>query len=135
MNDLNTFQLEMHDTAHTQSMNDVVSFTGEDLSGSFGILARREKFITCLRFGMARLTTASGKTFYIAMPGGVLYFDNNLLSISTRHFVMSDNFEQIHNILQQELLDEEIQLQSLKKSFHTMENELLKRLVKTGHAL
>jgi hypothetical protein len=55
--------------------------------------------------------------------------------ISTRHFVVGDNFDHIQKILQQDILEEEIQLKTLKKSFHTMENELLKRLLRTGQPL
>ena len=132
---MKTFSLVIHDATHTRKIDDVVSFSGEDKSGSFGILAGRERFITCLMFGMARLRTASNEIQYLAMPGGVLYFENNTLSISARHFVVSENFEHIHRVLQREILDEELQLQSLKKSFHTMENELMKRLLMSRHAL
>lgn len=129
------FLLTIHDIAHTQTITDVVSFTGEDSSGGFGILPGRERLISCLSFGMVRIRTLSGQALFIAMPGGVLYFVNNTLTISTRHFVVSDDFEQIHKILQHEILDEELQLQSLKKSFHTMENELMKRLLQTRQSL
>jgi F-type H+-transporting ATPase subunit epsilon len=132
---MKTFLLTIHDAAHTQTIEDIVSFTGEDLSGSFGILAGRERFITCLSFGMARVHTSAGQVLYLAMPGGVLYFVNNNLMISTRHFVVGDNFDHIQKILQQDILEEEIQLKTLKKSFHTMENELLKRLLRTGQPL
>jgi F-type H+-transporting ATPase subunit epsilon len=132
---MKSFLLVIHDIAHTKKIDELVSFVGEDLSGSFGILAGRERFITCLSFGMVRLRTSSDQTLYLAMPGGVLYFADNVLTISTRHFVVSDNFEQIQETLQQDILDEEIQLQTLKKSFRAMENELMKRLLRTGHSL
>jgi F-type H+-transporting ATPase subunit epsilon len=132
---MKTFLLTVHDTAHSQIIDKLVSFVGEDLSGSFGILAGRERFITCLSFGMTRLRASSGQTLYLALPGGVLYFSNDNLTISTRHFVVSDNFEQVLKTLQQDILDEEIQLQTLKKSFHALEKELMKRLLKTGESI
>ena len=132
---MKTFSLSLFDTTHTQTIADVVSFRGEDSSGSFGILAERERMITCLTFGMARIHTLSGQTLFIAMPGGVLYFTHNSLMISARHFVVSDDFEQIQKILLQEILNEEVQLQTLKKSFHSMETELMKRLLQTGQSL
>lgn len=132
---MNTFLLTMHDIAHTQTIADVVSFSGEDSSGSFGILAERERLITCLTFGMSKIHTLSGQVLFIAMPGGVLYFAQNNLTISTRHFVVSDDFEQIQKILLQEILNEEMQLETLKKSFHSMETELMKRLLQTGQSL
>jgi F-type H+-transporting ATPase subunit epsilon len=130
-----TFSLSLFDTAHTQTIADVVSFSGEDSSGSFGILAERERLITCLTFGMSKIHTLSGHVLFIAMPGGVLYFTKNNMTISTRHFVVSDDFEQIQKILQQEILNEEVQLQKLKQSFHSMETELMKRLLQTGQSL
>ena len=84
---------------------------------------------------MTRLRASSGQTLYLALPGGVLYFSNDNLTISTRHFVVSDNFEQVLKTLQQDILDEEIQLQTLKKSFHALEKELMKRLLKTGESI
>ena len=72
---MNTFTLELHDTSRTEQIEDVFSFVAEDGSGSFGLQAGHERFITVLRFGLARWRTRDGVWHYVAMPGGVLYPD------------------------------------------------------------
>lgn len=132
---MNVFTLQLYDAIQTQTLSDVVSFTGEDASGSFGIMANHERFMTCLVFGMARIRTRDDSLQYLAMPGGVLYFADNILSISTRHFIIDTDYEQISTVLQNQLVEEEGRLMTLKKSLHNMETELFKRLWETGHAL
>ena len=131
---MNVFTLQLYDAIQTQTLSDVVSFTGEDASGSFGIMANHERFMTCLVFGMARIRTLDGNLQYLAMPGGVLYFADNMLSISTRHFIIDTDYEQISTVLQNQLVEEEGRLMTLKRSLHNMETELFKRLWETGHA-
>ena len=131
---MNVFTLQLYDAMQTQTLSDVVSFTGEDDSGSFGIMANHERFMTCLVFGMARIRTSDDRLQYLAMPGGVLYFTDNILSISTRHFIMDTDYEQISTVLQNQLVEEEGRLMTLKRSLHNMETELFKRLWETGHA-
>ena len=131
---MNVFTLQLYDAIQTQTLSDVVSFTGEDASGSFGIMANHERFMTCLVFGMARIRTLDDNVQYLAMPGGVLYFTDNMLSISTRHFIIDTDYEQISTVLQNQLVEEEGRLMTLKRSLHNMETELFKRLWETGHA-
>ena len=127
-----TFTLCLLDTVHATERDDVVSFVGEDASGSFGLLADHERFATCLVFGLSRFRTEDGAWLYIAMPGGVLYFANNRLTISGRHYIVDRDYERISDVLHTQLLAEETQLQSLKKSLHSMESELFKRLWEAG---
>ena len=131
---MNVFTLQLYDAIQSMTLNDVVSFTGEDASGSFGIMANHERFLTCLIFGMARIRTQDNSLQYLAMPGAVLYFDNNVLSISTRHYIIDADHEQISTVLQNQLVEEEGRLQSLKRSLHNMETEIFKRLWEAGHA-
>lgn len=122
------FTLRLLDTVHTTERDDVLSFVGEDASGSFGLLAGHERFMTCLVFGLARFRTMDEVWHYVAMPGGVLYFANNRLTISSRHYIVDRDHERISDVLHNQLLTEETQLQSLKKSLRSMESELFKRL-------
>lgn len=130
---MNVFTLQLYDAMHSETLNDVVSFTGEDATGSFGIMANHERFMTCLVFGMARIRTRDEHVQYLAMPGGVLYFIDNVLRISTHHYIIDTDYEQISTVLQNQLVAEEGRLLSLKKSLHNMETELFKRLWETGH--
>ena len=132
---MKTFTLRLYDTVQTAIRDDVVSFVGEDASGSFGLLAGHARFTTCLVFGLARFRSLDETWNYIAMPGGVLYFVDNVLSISTRHFIVDPDYERISDLLHTQLLEEETQLQDLKKSLHNMEGELFKRLWEASHRL
>ena len=131
---MNVFTLQLYDAMQMQTLSDVVSFVGEDASGSFGIMANHERFMTCLIFGMSRIRTRDGSLQYLAMPGGVLYFNNNTLSISTRHYLIGTDYEQISTLVQNQLVEEEGRLTTLKRSLHNMETELFKRLWEAGHA-
>ena len=132
---MKTFILRLHDTVHTATRDDVVSFVGEDASGSFGLLADHARFATCLVFGLARFRSLDETWNYLAMPGGVLYFVNNVLTISTRHYIVDPDYERISDALHSQLLEEETQLQDLKRSLHNMEGELFKRLWEAGHRI
>ena len=83
---MNTFTLLLQDETHAEMIEGVSSFVGEDISGSFGILAGHMRMMTTLVMGLARYRKGSEPWQYLAQPGAVLYFRNNLLTISTRHF-------------------------------------------------
>jgi len=63
----------------------------------------------------------------------VLYFNANELSLSTRRYLMDDDYECISIALHEQLLAEENELRELKKSLHHMEEEVLRRLWEIGH--
>lgn len=129
---MKTFTLILQDAIHTQRIEGVTSFVGEDKSGSFGVLAGHARMMTSLIFGMARYKIIDGHWQYLALPGAILYFVNNELSISTRRYMIDDNYERMSDALQKQLLLEEDELQSMKSSLHRMENELLKRMWEIG---
>lgn len=126
------FTLLLQDAAHTERINDVTSFVGEDASGSFGILTGHARMMTSLVFGLARFRIDKNPWQYLALPGGVLYFRNNELSISTRRYLIDGNYERISAVLQEQFVTEETELHAMKKSLHQMEEQLLKRLWETA---
>ena len=63
----------------------------------------------------------------------MLYFNANELSLSTRRYLMDDDYECISIALHEQLLAEENELRELKKSLHHMEEEVLRRLWEIGH--
>ena len=130
---MRTFTLILQDATHTQQTKQVTSFVGEDATGSFGILAGHARMMTSLVFGLARFRTGENAWQYLALPGAVLYFNNNELSLSTRRYLVDDDYERISIALREQLLAEENDLRELKKSLHHMEEEVLKRLWETGH--
>ena len=130
---MKTFTLILRDAMHVQRIEQVASFVGEDATGSFGILAGHARMMTSLVFGLARFRTSENAWQYLALPGAVLYFNHNELSLSTRRFLVDDNYERISTALHEHLLAEEQELHELKKSLHHMEEEVLRRLWEMGH--
>ena len=125
---MNRFTLALQDAAHTKRINDVTSFVGED---AFGILAGHVRMMTSLVFGLARFRIDRNPWQYLALPGAVLYFRDNELSISTRHYLIDGDYERISSILQEQFVAEETELHAMKMSLHQMEEQLLKRLWET----
>jgi len=130
---MKTFTLILQDAIHTQRIEQVTSFVGEDATGSFGILAGHARMMTSLVFGLARFRARGNAWQYLALPGAVLYFNNNELSLSTRRYLVDNDYERISTALHEQLLAEEQELHELKKSLHQMEEEVLRRLWEIGH--
>jgi len=126
------FTLQLLDAAHTKQIEHVTSFVGEDASGSFGILASHADLMTALIFGLARFRCGEAPWQYLALPGAILYFKENTLSISTRRYLIDENYERISTALKEQLLTEEAELQAMKQNIHQMEENILKRLWEMG---
>jgi len=126
------FAIELHDSKQSERIDNVISFVGEDDSGSFGIRANHERLMTTLTFGLARFRTDGGDWEYLALPGALLYFRDNRLTLSTQRYLRDNDYSRISAALQQQLLAEEANLKSLRLSLHRMEEELLKRLWELG---
>lgn len=125
---MTSFTLHLHDATRSQRIDGVTSFIGEDASGSFGLLPGHARFMTALSFGLMRFRRGEEKWQYAAVPGGLLYFVDNTLTVSTRHYLIDDDYERICQLLQDELLAEEENLQTTKESLRNMEQEIFKRL-------
>lgn len=129
---MKTFTLRLQDATHAEEIAGVTSFVGEDASGSFGILAGHARLMTSLIIGLARFRVGEDSWKYLALPGAVLYFHDNLLTLSTHRYLLDDDYMRISQALQQQLLAEEEQLHSMKESLHHMEEEVLRRLWEMG---
>jgi F-type H+-transporting ATPase subunit epsilon len=127
------FTLLLQDASRSERIDGVNSFVGEDTSGSFGILADHSRMMTTLVIGLARFRTGDTNWQYLAMPGAVLYFFNNVLTLSTRRYLRDDDYTRISAALQEQLLAEEEQLHATRESLRRMEESLLKRLWDLGH--
>jgi F-type H+-transporting ATPase subunit epsilon len=126
---MNQFVLKLYDAIHEQRITGVTSFVGEDASGSFGIQPHHARFMTTLVFGLARFRLGTEDWQYLALPGAVVYFNNNELTISTRHFLIDPDFERISTLLEQQLITEEENLHATRESLHRMEQAMLKRML------
>ncbi len=125
---MNQFVMNLLDATHEQRIAGVTAFIGEDASGSFGILPNHARFMTTLIFGLARFRLATEDWHYLALPGAVVYFNQNELTLSTRHFLIDTDLERISLLLEQQLIDEEENLRATRESLQRMEQAMLKRL-------
>jgi len=124
--------LKLQDATHSEEISGVTSFVGEDASGSFGILAGHARLASLLIMGLARYRVGEDQWRYLALPGAVLYFHDDVLTLSTRRYLQDDDYMRISQALQQQLLAEEEKLHVLKTSLHRMEEAVLKRLWEMG---
>lgn len=129
---MKTFTLRLQDATRAEVVAGVTSFVGEDATGSFGILAGHARMLAVLVVGLARFRVGSGGWRYLAMPGAVLYFRDNLLTLSTRRYLLDDDYMRISQALQQQLLVEEEKLHATKESLQQMEEAVLRRLWEMG---
>lgn len=125
---MNTFILQLYDATQQKRIENVTSFVGEDANGCFGIQACHARFMTTLVFGLCRYRLQTEDWLYLALSGGVLYFNANELTISTRHFLIDSNFERISELLEQQLLVEEDTLAVTRASLQKMEQSMMVRL-------
>ncbi|HEY0720325.1 MAG TPA: F0F1 ATP synthase subunit epsilon [Gammaproteobacteria bacterium] len=126
------FTLQLFDSRQGLRIDGVSSFVGEDGSGSFAILPRHTRFMTALTFGLARFRKGDESWQYLALPGALLYFADNVLTLFCRHFLIDSDYEQISQRLAEELLVEEEQLHEVKESLRRMEEAMLKRMWELG---
>ncbi len=135
---MNTFPMHLESTTQYERVENVISFIGEDDSGSFGVLPGHARMMTLLRFGLARFRVLGEDWEYLALPGALAYFLEGELYLSSRHYLRGKDYDGISATLQQELLVEEEHLQVIKQSLHHLEEEMFKRLWKlerSGEAL
>jgi F-type H+-transporting ATPase subunit epsilon len=125
---MNTFRLVLQDATHSERFDGLSSFVGEDASGSFGIQANHDRLMAVLVFGLARFRIGEEPWQYLALPGAVLSFQDNTLTLNTRRFLRDSDYLRISAALQQQLLAEEENLRSVKESLHRMEEEILRRM-------
>jgi F-type H+-transporting ATPase subunit epsilon len=126
---MNTFSIKIRDNSRFETIDGVISFVGEDASGSFGLLADHARLMTSLVFGLARLRTETGPWQYLAMPGAILLFEDNVLNLNTRRFLLGDDYEDMSNALVEKLAQEEHSLKEMKRTLHQIETNVLKQML------
>lgn len=132
---MRTFSLHIQSATQYEHIQDVSSFVGEDASGSFGIQAFHGRMTAALSYGLACYQTGmAGQDDwrYLAFPGGILYFVDNALYISTRRFLHDADYQRISAGLLQQLLKEEEELKTIKQSLYRLEQEMFRRLWQMG---
>ena len=125
---MNSFTLQIRSATGADEIVGVTSFVGEDATGSFGILPGHARMMASLVFGLARFRCGEESWQYLAMPGAILYFRDNVLALNTRRYLLDRDYMRISHALQQQLLKEEEKLHATKESLRRMEEEVLTRL-------
>ena len=127
-----SFTLQLQDATRAEEITGVTSFVGEDASGSFGILPNHARMLTVLVTGLARFRVGPDSWQYLAVPGALLYFQENVLTLGTRRYLLDADYKRISEALQQQLLAEEEKLHAMTTSLHRMEEAMLKHLWDMG---
>lgn len=125
---MSTFSLTVRDAGHELQFDAVESFVGADASGSFGVLANAEPLLAALAFGLARFRTADAKWHYLALPGAVLRFAGNRLSVTATHFLCSEDIDEMSAALDHELRAAESAAHVTKTAIRKMEQALMRKL-------
>lgn len=125
---MDSFDLHLQSSTQYEIIHNVVSFVGEDASGQFGLLANHARMMTCLKFGLAWFRYDNNDNEYLALPGALVYFIDNKLTISTRHYFRNNDYQAIQMLIEKELHQEEENLFSIKESLHRLDEGILKRL-------
>lgn len=126
---MNTFPLFLQGARQFERIDGVISFVGEDATGSFALRAHHERFMSALVFGLARYRLADGDWQYLALPGALLYFVDNRLFINTRRYIADTDYKRISQALTEQLLQEEEVLQGLKQNLHRLEEAMMRHLL------
>jgi F-type H+-transporting ATPase subunit epsilon len=127
---VNTFVLHLQGATQYERVENVVSFVGEDDTGSFGILPGHARMMTLLSFGLARFRIIYQKWEFLAVPGALAYFVDGQLYLSTRRYLRGKDYEHLTLALRNDLLAEEEALREVKQSVRRLEEEIFRRLWK-----
>jgi F-type H+-transporting ATPase subunit epsilon len=127
---MNSFLMHLQSATQYEQIENVVSFVGEDDSGSFGILAGHCRMMTLLVFGLARFRVINQDWEFLALPGALAYFVDGQLYLSTRRYLHGKDYEHLSIALRDELLAEEEALRETKLSVRRLEEEMFRRLWK-----
>lgn len=134
------FTMQVASATRLERFDGVSSFVGTDASGRFGLMAGHAPMSTVLSYGLARfrLETASGQAGladgaaeswnYLALPGGVLRFADNVLSIASRVFVVGGSVQEVGRTLAMEMERDTAQQVELRRTLQRLEQTLMKGL-------
>ena len=125
---MNSFLMHLQSATQYEQIENVVSFVGEDDSGSFGILPGHGRMMTLLVFGLARFRVVNRDWGFLALPGALAYFVDGQLYLSTRRYLRDEDYERISTALSEQLLAEEENMRGMKEQLLRMEQEMLRRL-------
>lgn len=125
---MNTFVLNLHDSRGADRFDQVTQFIGADDNGSFGVLAGHARMVAVLRYGLARFVDGTGRWRYLALPGGVLDFSSNQLSLVTVRYFLGDERGTICQQLAEEMAKMDSDVHTSRATLAEIEHSLVRRL-------
>ena len=130
---MNGFTLTLLDSRGMEVFDNVSQFVGADTEGSFGILAGHVHTVTLLRYGLARFCDLSGLWHYLALPGGVLRFVGNTLTVTTVRYFLGDDRELICDQLAEEMARTDSEVHKARATLSEIEHSLVRRLAELSN--
>lgn len=125
---MNYFALTLQDGFGCENFDAVTQFIGADASGSFGVLAGHRHMVAMLRYGLARFCDSTGNWHYLAMPGAVLRFFDNRLTVTTVRYFLGDDRTRICRQLEQEMAQQDSEVYMARATLAEIERSLIRRL-------
>ncbi len=131
---MKSFVLTLLDTRGFERFDNVTHFIGADAEGSFGILAGHIHTVLLLRYGLARFCDHAGVWRYLTLPGGVLRFAENRLTVTTVRYFLGDDRELICQQLADEMARADSEVHTARATLSEIERSLVRRLAElSGH--
>lgn len=125
---MKSFVLTLLDTRGAKRFDNVTRFIGADADGSFGILAGHIHLVALLRYGLARFSDQDGVWHYLTLPGGVLRFIDNQLTITTVRYFLGDDPSEICQRLVDEMAQTDSEAHAVKVMLSEIEHMLVRRM-------
>ena len=131
---MSLFSLALLDSHGADRFEHVRQFIGADASGAFGILAGHEPMVVALRYGLARFLDAGGSWHYAALPGGILRFRDNELSVAAVRYFLGDESGTLVDRLASEMARDDSELSAARQTLAKIDRSLVRRLAEMdGH--
>jgi F-type H+-transporting ATPase subunit epsilon len=125
---MRTFALRLLDSHGSEAFGDVVQFIGADGSGSFGVLAGHARMVAVLRYGLARFVDAAGRWRYLSLPGGVLRFADNRMTVTTVRYFLGEDRARICRQLEDEMAKADSAVHASRATLVEIDHALVRRL-------
>lgn len=125
---MSTFTLHLYSMTQNECLPNVVSFSGVDNSGKFGILPNHMRMMTRINLGLSQIKYDNLITEYLVLAGGVIYFVDNTLCICTKRYLRGTNYHEMAAMLDQQLQAENMATLGTNKTMGHLEELLLQRL-------
>ena len=124
----------MLDSRGSHQFSDVTKFIGAGEDGQFGVLAGHARMVALLRYGLSRFCDSAGVWRYLVLPGGVLRFAGNRLTVTTVRYFLGDDRDEICQRLADEMEQCDSEVHTARAALSEIERSLVRRLAElSGH--